>query len=117
MKVRDEPTTPCTSEMLPASRFGSCARNSVGRRSLISRSLRNARGFGDLAHAGEDRAVDGDVALAAAGRDDHVGVVEEIGLAGDAGVAERETGRVDADPLPRLHLALVALSSEFACRN
>ncbi len=31
MKVRDEPVTPCTIEMLPASRFESCARNSVGR--------------------------------------------------------------------------------------
>ncbi len=40
MKVREEPVTPCTMEMLPASRLESCARNSVGRRSLISRSLR-----------------------------------------------------------------------------
>jgi hypothetical protein len=44
MKVRDEPVTPCTIEMLPASRLDSCARNKVGRRSLISRSLRNAPG-------------------------------------------------------------------------
>ena len=48
MKVREEPTTPCTSEILPASRFGSCARNSVGRRSLISRSLRKAPGSSAL---------------------------------------------------------------------
>src|SRR5438874_577877 len=40
MKVRDEPVTPCTIAMLPAKRFESCAKNSVGRRSFISRSLR-----------------------------------------------------------------------------
>ena len=40
MKVRDDPVTPCTIAMLPANRFESCARNSVGRRSFISRSLR-----------------------------------------------------------------------------
>ena len=42
MKVRDEPVTPWTIEMLPASRFESWARNSVGLRSLIRRLLRNA---------------------------------------------------------------------------
>ena len=44
MKVREEPVTPCTMEMLPATRFESCARNNVGRRSFISRSLRKAAG-------------------------------------------------------------------------
>ena len=37
---RDVPVTPCTMAILPASRFESCARNSVGRRSFIRRSLR-----------------------------------------------------------------------------
>ncbi len=44
MNVREEPVTPCTIEMLPATRFESCARNNVGRRSFISRSLRKASG-------------------------------------------------------------------------
>ena len=44
MKVRDEPVTLWTMEMLPATRLGSCARKSVGRRSLDSRSLRNSAG-------------------------------------------------------------------------
>ena len=44
IKVREEPTTPCTIEMLPASRLESCARNRVGRRPLIRCSLRNAPG-------------------------------------------------------------------------
>ena len=66
-------------------------------------------GLGHLAHAGEDRGVDRDVALAAAGGDDHVGAVEQIGLAGNAGVAEREAGGIDADALPQLHLPLIAL--------
>ena len=34
---------------------------------------------------------------------------EQLGVALDAGVREREPGRIGADPLPRLHLALVAL--------
>ena len=51
MNVRDEPVTPWTIEMLPASRLESCARNSVGRRSLISRSLRKASGRSALRQA------------------------------------------------------------------
>ena len=109
MKVRDEPVTPCTIEMLPASRLESCARNSVGRRSLISRSLRKASGFVGRRQAGQDRGVDRDVALAAAGRDDHVRARQEFGVAFDAGAVEREPRRIGADALPRLHLALVAL--------
>ena len=45
MKVRDEPITPCTIEMLPASRLDSCARNNVGRRSASKCSFRNRSGF------------------------------------------------------------------------
>ncbi len=48
MKVRDMPVTPCTIEMLPAMRFDNCARNNVGRRSLISRSLRKVPLFSAL---------------------------------------------------------------------
>ncbi len=44
MKVRDEPATPCTIEMLPASRLDSCARNRVGRKSLVSRSFSSTPG-------------------------------------------------------------------------
>jgi hypothetical protein len=39
LKVRDDLDTPWTIDMLPASRLDSCARNRVGRRSFISRSL------------------------------------------------------------------------------
>ena len=109
MKVREDPVTPCTIEILPASRLESCARNKVGRRSLISRSLRKAAGFCALRHAAQDRAVDGKVALAAAGGDDHVHVRENVGLAFDAGRIERKAGGIGADALPGLHLALIAL--------
>ena len=85
MKVREEPVTPCTMEILPASRLESCARNNVGRRSLISRSLRKAAGFCACAMPLKNRAVDVEVALAAAGGDDHVHVRQNIGLALDAG--------------------------------
>ena len=65
-------------------------------------------GLGHFAHAGEDAAIGLNVTFATGGRDDQIGAVEQIGFAGDAGVAERETGGVDADPLPHLHLPLIA---------
>ena len=40
MKVREEPVTPCTIEMLPASRLDSWASDRVGRKSDIRRSFR-----------------------------------------------------------------------------
>jgi hypothetical protein len=69
---------------------------------------KNVRAIG-LAHAGKDRIVGRDVALAAAGGDDHVGAIEQIRLAGNAGVAERQARRVGAGALPQLHLALIGL--------
>ena len=80
-------------------------RAQVAHQALVEKRVRAI----GLAHAGEDRIVGGDVALAAAGGDDHVGAVEQIRLAGDAGVAERQAGRIGADALPRLHLALIGL--------
>ena len=108
MKVRDEPTTPCTSEILPASRLESWARNSVGRRSASSRSFSSAPGIGGVAAGGEDRLVGRIVALAAAGGDDHVHALEQLGVALDPGGVQREAGGVHADALPGLHLPLVA---------
>ena len=108
MKVREEPTTPCTMRDVAGQKVRQLRQEQ--RRAQVPHQpfIEERGGFRNLAHAAEDRGVDGDVALAAAGVDDHVGVVEEIGLAGDAGVAEREARRVDADPLPGLHLPLVA---------
>ena len=85
MKVREEPVTPCTMEMLPASRFDSCARNSVGRRSLISRSLRKASGSAPCASPVRIVPSTAIVALAAAGGDDHVHARKQVGIALDAG--------------------------------
>ena len=65
--------------------------------------------LGHLAHAGKNAAVGRNVALAAGGRHDHVGVVEELRFAGEPRVRKRKTGGVDPHPLPQLHLALVAL--------
>src|SRR5262249_29739269 len=61
------------------------------------------------ADARQDLAIDRDVALAAARRDDHVGPVEQRRVALQARRGERQPGRVDADALPGLHLPLVAL--------
>ena len=36
-----------------------------------------------------------------------MGVAEDIEIAGDAGIFQRQAGGIDAEPLPRLHLALV----------
>src|SRR6185295_15605577 len=47
------------------------------------------------------------IALAAAGRDDHVHLGEEFGVALDARAVECETCRIDADALPGFHLALI----------
>src|SRR5215468_2416552 len=91
MKVREEPVTPCTIEMLPARRLESCARNRVGRRPVISCSLRKAPGFSAL------------------GRDDHVHMREQLRVALRSGAVERKPRRKGADTLPGLHLALVAL--------
>ena len=65
-------------------------------------------GVGGVAHGGEDRLVGGVVALAAAGRDDHVHALEQVGVALDPGGVQREAGGVHADALPGLHLPLVA---------
>src|SRR5262249_55615171 len=46
---------------------------------------------------------------AATGGDDHVHAREQLGISLHAGICEREPGGISADPLPRLHLALVAL--------
>src|SRR5215813_13678003 len=64
------------------------------------------RGFG---LAGQDRRIYCDVALAAAGRHDHVHAREQLGIALYAGIGESEPGGIGADPLPGLHLPLVAL--------
>ena len=108
MKVREEPVTLWTIEMLPAGRFESCARNRVGRSSVVSfsfsstsRSLRRRGG-------GEDAGVDSLVALAAARRHDHVHRRAESLVVLDAGVVERQAGGIGAEPLPILHLPLVA---------
>src|SRR6266508_4154390 len=66
-------------------------------------------GIGGFGLVGEDRRVDRDVALAAAGRDDHVHAREQIGIALHAGIGKGKPRRIGADPLPWFHLALVAL--------
>ncbi len=55
------------------------------------------------------RVVDRLVAGATVGGDHRVGVAEDVEVAGDASVLERQARGVDAEPLPHLHLALVAL--------
>ena len=62
-----------------------------------------------LRQGAEDRPVHRLVALAAAGRDNHVHVPEQRGIALATGAVERETGRIGSDPLPGLHLPLVTL--------
>ena len=62
----------------------------------------------DLAHTGHDRGIDRDVALAASGGNDHVGMIEQVGIAGEPGIGQRQAGGINADPLPGFHLPLVA---------
>src|SRR5215510_8464934 len=57
----------------------------------------------------QDRGVNRDVALAAAGGHDHVHAREQLAIAFDAGVSQRKPSGIGADPLPRLHLPLITL--------
>jgi hypothetical protein len=66
MKVRDEPVTLWTMEMLPASRLESCARKSVGRRSLDEPLVEIGRRARTRCRTVQDAVVD-DIALAAIG--------------------------------------------------
>ena len=108
MNVREEPVTPCTIEILPASKLESCARNRVGRRSLISRSFRNAAGFG--ACAMPLRMVESTVrSRSPPPAATIMSICERISvLPLTPGGIERETGGIGADALPVLHLALIA---------
>ena len=108
MNVRDEPVTPCTIEMLPASRLESCQEQG-GAKVAHQPFVEELVGIVGLRQSGEDGAVDVDVAFTAAGGDDHVHAAEQLGIALHAGVLEREAGGIGADALPRLHLPLVAL--------
>ena len=117
MKVRDEPVTPCTIEILPAKQVRELRQEQRGaeivHQPFVEEGFRRRR----AGQAGQDRGVGRDIALAAAGRDDHVGARENVRVALDARGVEREPRRIGADALPRLHLALVALLRDLACRN
>ena len=107
MNVRDEPVTPCTMEMLPASRLESWARNSVGRRSLISRSLRKAPGsstFPRLERMVPSTAMSRSPPPAATIMSMRP---SSFGIALHARIGQREPRRISSDALPRLHLPLI----------
>ena len=81
MKVRDEPVTPCTIEMLPAKQVREL-RQEQGRAQIVHQPfVEEGLGLCGAGQAGQDRGVGRDVALAAAGRDDHVGARENFGVA------------------------------------
>src|SRR5262249_19357893 len=65
-------------------------------------------GWMGLANARHDRGVDRNVAFATARRHDHVGMVEQLLIAGDRGVGQRKTCGIHPDPLPSFHLPLIA---------
>ena len=92
MKVRDEPVTLWTMEILPASRLESCARNSVGLSSVVSFSLSRMPRSVRVERGGEDRRVDRLVALAAGRRHHHVHGRAERVVALHARIVERQPG-------------------------
>ena len=69
--------------------------------------------IGGLPQARQDRAIDRVVALAAARRHDEVERLLEGGLVLHAGGVEGQPRGVDAEPLPRLHLTLVAARGDL----
>ena len=62
-----------------------------------------------MRHAGQDSAIDRQIALAAAGGNDHVDVRQNFRMTFDARGIERKTGGIRTYALPVFHLALVAL--------
>ena len=80
-------------------------RAQIAHQPLVEEELVLAR----LRQAAENAAVGGEIALAAARGHDHVHAAEQLCLALGPGAVEREAGGIGADPLPRLHLPLVAL--------
>jgi hypothetical protein len=57
--------------------------------------------------------IDGDIALAAAGRDDHIHPPEDFLITFHAGRIQRQPGGIGADALPGLHLALIPLFGDL----
>jgi hypothetical protein len=84
--------------ILPAKRFESCARKSVG----------VALGFQI-----QDIGIYGQIALAAARGDHHVHPRQDFRVALDARRIQREPRRIGTDPLPGFHLALIALFGDL----
>jgi len=89
MKVRDEPVTPCTIEILPASRLERLRQERVGRRSSSGAREKGLR-IRRLRHSRQDRGVNRLIASPATGRNDHVHVCQELRLALGAGAVERK---------------------------
>ena len=56
----------------------------------------------------DDHRIDGDIALAATGGDDHVHRAAKLGIVLQPGIVERKTGGENAEALPVFHLPLIA---------
>ena len=80
-------------------------RPQVAHEPLVEKGVR----VGGFALVAQDCSVDRDIALAAAGGHNHVHARKQLAIAFDAGVCQRQPSGIGADPLPRLHLALIAL--------
>ncbi len=80
---------------------------------LVEETVMIARFSTRLGQPGQDGAIDIEIAFAAARRHDHIHAAENVGVALDAGAVERKPGGVDADALPGLHLALIALLGDL----
>ena len=85
-----------------------------GRAQIVGEALVQERlRIGRSAEAGQDLAVDDEIALAAARRDDHVHMRQAVEIAGKARIGERQAGGIGAEALPRLHLANVGLARDL----
>ncbi len=88
-------------------------RPQVAHQAFVEETVMFAGHGAGLGEAGQNRAVDRNVALAPAGRYDHIHAAEDVGITLDAGAVEGKPGSIDADALPRLHLALIALLGDL----
>ena len=108
MKVREEPVTLWTIEMLPASRLESCARNSVGRSSVVSFSLSSTPRSVRLAEAARIDVSTASSRSPPAAATTMSMVEQSASSPFMRASSSARPGGIGAEPLPGFHLALVA---------
>ena len=107
MKVREEPVTLWTMEMLPASKLDKLRQKQRGAQFCCQLFIEHDVAVIAGARGIEDLRIDSHITLAAAGSDDHVHRGGQFLIFADACVLKGKACSVGAEALPWLHLALL----------